>query len=186
MSLRVPSAEATIGPFFPQRYIDPGANDLTSFEGRKARGEAIEIHGRVLQEGGQPLENLVLEVWQADAAGVYRHPADPKAKDADPNFFGWGRVATKADGSYSFKTVKPGARDGRAPHINVLVMFSGIMRILHTTLYFEGEQVNDADAVLGAVPAARRQLLVARHEGNGKYRFDIRLRGEHETPFFEE
>src|SRR6185503_18869147 len=68
----IPTGEATLGPFFPPRYIDAGANDLTKFEGRAARGAVIEIHGRVAQEDGKPLENLVLEIWQADAAGIYR------------------------------------------------------------------------------------------------------------------
>jgi protocatechuate 3,4-dioxygenase alpha subunit len=67
-----------------------------------------------------------------------------------------------------------------------MLMFSGLMRILKTTLYFPGERANDADPVLAAVPAARRALLVAREEAPGRYRFDLKLRGEHETPFFDD
>ncbi len=178
----VPTAEATIGPFFPPRYVDAGANDLTLFEGRRAKGEAIEIRGRVLQEDGTPLENLVLEIWQADAAGIFRHPADPRHAQADPNFFGWGRAATDKAGEYLFRTVRPGGQGGRSPHINVMVMFSGLMRILKTTLFF----ANDHDPVLSAVPAARRPLLVAKPDGPGRYRFDLRLRGLDETPFFDD
>ena len=178
----IPTGEATLGPFFPPRYVDAGANDLTSFAGKAARGEAIEIRGRITQEDGAALENLVVEIWQADSAGIYRHPADPKHAQADPNFFGWGRAATDAQGGYVFRTIRPGAAAGRLPHINVMLMFSGLMRILKTTLFFE----NGADPVLQAVPAARRPLLVARKEGEGKYRFDIRLRGENETPFFDD
>ena len=182
----IPTGEATIGPFFPPRYVDAGANDLTQFEDRKAQGEVIEIAGVVRQEDGAPLENLVVEIWQADAKGIYRHPADPRHREADPRFFGWGRAATDREGRYAFRTVRPGALQGRARHINVMVMFSGLMRILKTTLFFPGEQANDADPVYQAVPKARRRLLVAREEAAGRYRFDLKLRGEHETPFFDD
>jgi protocatechuate 3,4-dioxygenase alpha subunit len=178
----IPTGEATLGPFFPPRYVDAGANDLTSFEGRAARGEVIEIRGRITQEDGAALENLVVEIWQADSAGIYRHPADPRHAQADPNFFGWGRAATDAQGSYLFRTIRPGAISGRLAHINVMLMFSGLMRILKTTLFFE----DGADPVLQSVPAARRPLLLARKDGEGRYRFDIRLRGENETPFFDD
>lgn len=174
----IPTGEATIGPFFPPRYVDAGANDLTSFEGRKAKGEVIEIRGRVMQEDGTALENLIVEIWQPDAGGIFRHPADPRHAQADANFLGWGRAATDAQGNYRFKTIRPGAPEGRAPHINFMVMFSGLMRILKTTMFFE----DGNDSVLMAVPAARRSLLVAK----GNYEFNIRLRGENETPFFDD
>lgn len=190
MTKLVPTPEVTLGPFFPPRYVDAGANDLTVFEGRIANGEAIEIHGRALQESGAPMHNLVLEIWQADAAGIFSHPADPRSKDADPNFFGWGRAATDKDGHYSFRTIRPGACQGadgklRAPHVNLIVLFSGLMRTLNTALFFEGEAANALDPVLAAVPAARRDLLIARREAPARYRFDLRLRGEGETPFFD-
>jgi len=174
----IPTGESTLGPFFPPRYVDAGANDLTLLEGRKAKGEAIEICGRVLQADGTPLENLVVEIWQADAAGIYRHPADPRHGEADPNFLGWGRAATDAQGRYRFRTIRPGAPEGRAAHVNFMVMYSGLMRILKTTMFFEDAN----DPVLMAVPASRRNLLIAK----GKYEFDIRLRGDGETPFFDD
>ena len=178
----IPTGEATIGPFFPPRYVDAGANDLGMFDGRRAKGEAIEVHGHVMQEDGTALENLVVEIWQADAGGIFRHPADPRHAQADPDFLGWGRVATDDKGSYVFRTIKPGAPEGRAPHINFMVMFSGLMRILKTTMFFE----KSADPVLGAVPLLRQELLIAKQEKPGLYRFDIRLRGENETPFFDD
>ncbi len=177
-----PTAEATLGPFFPPRYVDAGANDLTRFGRRRAKGEAIEIRGRVRQEDGAGLDNLMLEIWQADAQGIFRHPADPRSARADPGFLGWGRTVTDARGNYVLRTIRPGAPEGRAPHINFMVMYSGLMRILKTTMYF----TNDVDAVLSAVPASRRGLLVARKQGSDRYRFDIRLRGENETPFFDD
>lgn len=176
----VPSGEATLGPFFPPRYVDEGANDLTRLQGRKAKGEVIEIRGRVTQQGGQPLENLILEIWQADAQGIYRHPADPRHAQADPNFLGWGRAATDKNGGYLFRTIKPGAPEGRQPHVNFMVMFSGLMRILKTTLFFE----EGNDPVLNLIVNSRKKLLLGKNEGPNLYTFDIRLRGENETPFF--
>lgn len=178
MTGSIPTGEATIGPFFPPRYVDAGANDLTTLEGRNARGEVIEIVGRVVQEDGSPLENLIVEIWQADAAGIYRHPADPRHAQADPDFLGWGRAATDAKGRYRFKTIRPGAPEGRLAHVNFMLMFSGLMRILKTTMFFE----DGKDPVLLAVPAARRSLLIAKPG----YEFNIRLRGENETPFFDD
>jgi protocatechuate 3,4-dioxygenase alpha subunit len=177
----IPTAEATIGPFFPPRYVDQGANDLSAFEGRKAKGEVIEIRGRVVQEDGSPLENLIVEIWQADAQGIYRHPADPRHAQADPNFLGWGRAATDKEGRFHFRTVKPGAPLGRQAHINFMVMFSGLMRILKTTMFFE----DGNDPVLNLV-LTRKNLLVGKRADPNLYTFDIRLRGENETPFFDD
>ena len=138
------------------------------------------------------MDNLVLEVWQADGAGIFRHPVDTRYADADPNFFGWGRTQTDKQGQYRFRTIKPGAYampDGaiRAPHVNVLILSSGLMRQLRTVLFFDGEARNDTDPVLVAVrPAELRRRLLAQREGPARYRFDIRLRGEGETPFFDD
>ena len=170
MSHLTPTAEMTLGPFFPLEFAS-GANDLTVVEGRRAQGEVIEIAGRVVQLDGKPLDNLVLEIWQADAAGRYDNP----------EFFGWGRAATDAQGGFSFRTIKPGRSEGRAPHINFLLLYSGLMRQLQTVMFFSEEN----DPVLSAVPAARRERLIARKKGN-RYVFDIRLRGEGETPFFDD
>ena len=177
----IPTAEATIGPFFPPRYVDAGANDLTTFEGRKSKGEAIEVLGRVTQEDGAPLENLILEIWQADADGIFCHPADPRHAQADADFLGWGRAATDKDGNYRFRTIRPGAPQGRLPHVNFMFMFSGLMRILKTTMFFE----DGNDPVLNLV-LNRKNLLIARKEDQHRYNFDIRLRGENETPFFDD
>lgn len=187
----IPTAQITTGPFFPGRYVDPGSNDLTALEGRPARGEIIEIHGRVTQEDGAPLENLIVEIWQADGNGIFRHPGDPRAGEGDPNFFGWGRSATNKEGRYRFRTIRPGryalSAHARASHINVVVLFSGITRALHTVLFFAGEAGNETDPVLSAVPADRRGTLIAAREGDpARYRFDIQLRGAGETVFFED
>jgi protocatechuate 3,4-dioxygenase alpha subunit len=162
----VPTAEMTLGPFFPREFAQ-GANDLAS-----ASANAIEITGRVTELDGKPLDNLVLEIWQADAAG----------RLDNPDFPGWGRAATDAKGEYRFRTVRPGALPGRAAHINFLILYSGLMRQLQTTLFFEAA----LDPVLDAVEASRRNLLVAQRVSEKRYRFDIRLRGDDETPFFDD
>lgn len=184
MKRLVPTIEMTIGPFFPVEF-GQGANDLTALGGKPARGEVIELAGRVTQEDGAPLFNVVLEIWQADANGVFADPADPRHAQADPNFPGWGRAATDAQGNFVFRTIRPGAYDRRAPHINLLVLYSGLVRQLQTVIFFEGERANATDPVLNSVePAGVRGRLIAKQEAPGQYRFDIRLRGVGETPFF--
>ena len=160
----IPTAEMTLGPFFPREFAQ-GANEL-------ATTNAIDIIGRVTELDGRPLDNLILEIWQADAAG----------RLDNPDFPGWGRAATDSNGEYRFRTVRPGALPGRAPHINFLVLYSGLMRQLQTTLFFEPAK----DPVLDAVESSRRTLLVAQRLGANAYRFDIRLRGADETPFFDD
>ena len=162
----IPTGEMTLGPFFPREFAQ-GASDLSA--GRK--DGAIEITGRVTQADGKPLDNVVLELWQADGRGRFDNP----------DFFGWGRAATDADGVYRFRTIRPGAYEGRAPHVNLLLLYSGLMRQLQTVMFFDAAP----DPVLDAVPAHRRALLVARREGS-VHRFDIRLRGDGETPFFDD
>jgi protocatechuate 3,4-dioxygenase alpha subunit len=115
---------------------------------------------------------VVLEIWQADPAGRFDNP----------KFAGWGRAATDAHGEYRFRTLRPGAVPGRAPHINFLVLYSGLMRQLQTVMFFASSD----DPVLQAVEPARRSLLVADAVSNTSLRFDIRLRGGDETPFFDD
>ena len=171
MKRLVPTGEMTTGPFFPLEYAQ-GSSDLTSVEGQRAQGEVIEITGRVVQGDGAPVDNLILEIWQADASGRYDNPA----------FFGWGRAATNAQGIYSFKTIRPGAPTGRLPHVNFCLLYSGLMRQLQTVMFFAAGN----DPVLEAVqPASLRERLVAKGRGSS-WRFDICLRGENETPFFDD
>ena len=156
----------TLGPFFPPEFAQ-GVNDLAP-----GAAEAIEITGRVTELDGKPLDNVVLEIWQAD----------PDGRFDNPKFGGWGRAATDAHGEYRFRTLRPGAVPGRAPHINFLVLYSGLMRQLQTVMFFASSD----DPVLQAVEPARRSLLVADAVSNTSFRFDIRLRGDDETPFFDD
>src|SRR5271154_1977347 len=134
------SPYCTIGPFFPGDFVS-GCQDLTSFQGKQARGQHILLTGRVLEEGNRPILNAIVEIWQPDANGVFRHPLDPRVQDADPGFFGWGRACTDAQGRYAFRTVMPGAyaaEDGarRCPHLNLMVLAIGLTRRLVTTVFF--------------------------------------------------
>ncbi len=194
----VPLGWHTLGPFFPRSFFSPGDNDLTRLSPdaeATAQGQSCIIHGRVLQEGGGPCVNAVLEAWQADAQGFFRHPADPNHARADAGFVGWGRAWTDAEGTYDFRTIIPGgytdASGPRAPHINLGILGSGIMRRLVTTLYFPAfAAANAVDPVLSVLPEALRPCLVLKpdgeHDGTPAFRFDILLRGEphEETPFF--
>ncbi len=195
-----PTSQHTIGPFFPQTFFGEGDNDLTRRAAGApptARGEAILLRGRVLKEGGLPCLNMILEAWQADAAGRFDHPADPERALADPGFLGWGRAWTDAEGRYEFRTLLPGGSDDpagrRAPHVHLAVMGAGLMRRVQTTLFFPDFAAENAgDPVLALVPEARRPGLVAQAAGEAEglrvFRFDIRLRGDagEETPFFED
>ncbi|WP_431305705.1 protocatechuate 3,4-dioxygenase subunit alpha [Sediminicoccus sp. BL-A-41-H5] len=199
-SLLPPTSQHTIGPFFPRTFFQAGDNDLTRVAQEAeptSRGEAILLRGRVLRAEAVPCLNQILEAWQADAAGRFNHPLDPERHLADPDFLGWGRAWTDAEGSYEFRTILPGGyaeRGGRrAPHINLSVMGAGLMRRAQTIVFFpDFPAENAADPLLTLVPGAHRDKLVAVPEGMEAgvrvFRFDIRLQGEavEETPFFED
>ncbi|MDN3565451.1 protocatechuate 3,4-dioxygenase subunit alpha [Paeniroseomonas aquatica] len=195
---RPPLSQHTIGPFFPRSFVRPDDNDLARIGAGappSTRGERITLRGRVTREAGAACVNALVEAWQADAAGRFRHPADPAHALADPDFLGWGRAATDADGAFEFRSLMPGGyaegNHHRAPHINLTVMASGLMRPLVTCLFFPDHPAENAgDPVLALVPPAARARLLARPEGlaDGSrcFRFDLRLRGgaTEETPFF--
>jgi protocatechuate 3,4-dioxygenase, alpha subunit len=165
----------TIGPFFPFEFADE-LSDLT----KGAQGEPITITGRVLEEGGGPTRNSIVEIWQPDTYGILNHPSDPRYAQRDPGFRGFGRARTEADGSYILRTIMPGASPERAPHVNAMILAIGLTRRLVTTIFFS----EAPDPVLNCVPVERRSLLVARKQPDGTYRFDFILRGVGETPFF--
>ena len=154
-----------------------------------AKGEHITVSGAVYDGTGTPLKDALIEVWQADADGIYPN-GDPRGA-ADPNFTGFARFAGDyATGEWSFDTVKPGAvpfPDGRmqAPHISFWIVARGINIGLQTRMYFADED-NSADPVLSRIEHQNRvPTLMAQKTGEGAYRFDIRLQGEGETIFFD-
>jgi len=189
------SPYCTIGPFFPGEFAAE-CGDLTNFDGKQARGQHILLSGRVFEEGNRPIRNAIVEIWQPDANGVFRHPLDPRSEDADPGFFGWGRARTDAEGRYSFRTVMPGAyaaENGaqRCPHLNLMLLAIGLTRRLVTTVFFADDPATVSDPLLDGVadPARRARMFAIRDKvSNGAaalpYRFDIVTRGEAETPFF--
>ena len=186
----------TVGPYFhygltPRDY-DFSEVFHSNLVTADASGERIRIEGRVTDGDGQGVNDSMVEIWQADAAGRYAHPADRRALP-NASFKGFGRVATDKSGAYSFETIRPGAVPGpngaaQAPHILVVVFSRGMLRHLYTRLYFADEAKNDADPILALVPAGRRGTLIAqRGDRNGQavYTFDIRLQGDGETVFFD-
>jgi protocatechuate 3,4-dioxygenase, alpha subunit len=182
----------TVGPYFHFSLTAETA-EVTDLVGPKTEGERIKVMGIVRNGAGEPLPDAMIEIWQANAAGRYNHPADTQAKPLDPDFCGFGRCGTNADGQFHFKTIKPGAVPGRgnslqAPHINFAIFARGLLKQLYTRLYFADEPANENDPVLALVPEARRQTITA-NRSNGPdgpvYRFDIVLRGEGETVFFD-
>jgi protocatechuate 3,4-dioxygenase alpha subunit len=182
MSL-IPTASQTVGPFFNFGLTANPRLGIMVRDG--AEGERIRLEFRVVDGDGAPTPgDSMIELWQADAKGRYT--------EGDPNFCGFGRLETDVDGVCAFETIKPGrvpANEGRlqAPHINVTVFARGLLKHLHTRLYFAGEASNAEDAVLALVPEGRRATLLA-HPIDGRpgtWRFEIRLQGEAETVFFD-
>src|SRR3954452_1757603 len=197
------SASQTAGPYVhiglipKQAGFDIFQNDFSNvLAGRRTKGERIRIEGRVLDGLGLPLRDVLLEIWQANAAGKYNHPADRQDKPIDDSFRGWGRAGSDFEtGLYVFETIKPGSVVGRrgrpmAPHVNVWIAARGINIGLNTRMYFSDEiEANAKDPVLNLIEQApRRETLIAKREergGNVVYTFDIYLQGERETVFFD-
>jgi len=188
MSLALTPSQ-TVGPFFEDGLLRDPANVIAS---PSIRGERIRIEGRLLDGDGEGVPDGMVEVWQADAEGRYRHPADQGEQEAEDDFTGFGRSGTDDDGVFWFETIKPGAvpsPSGRlqAPHLNLCVFARGLLDHLVTRMYFDDEG-NETDEVLHTVPEHRRSTLVAtRTRGGGSplYHFDIVLQGEGETVFFD-
>ncbi len=156
----------------------------------RTRGERITVTGTVIDGTGTPARDVLVEIWQADADGIYVS-GDPRGP-GDPNFAGWGRSAGDyRTGEWSFDTIRPGRvpfPDGRlqAPHILVWVVARGINIGLQTRMYFPDEPSNAEDPVLTRLEhQSRVPTLIARQTGDAEFRFDIRLQGEGETVFFD-
>lgn len=184
----IPSGSQTVGPFFNFGLtVNPALGRLA---GAGVAGERIRLRFRVTDGEQAPTPgDAMIEIWQADAAGRYPHPADPRQGEMHPEFIGFGRLETSAEGVCEFETIRPGrvpgtAGEWQAPHVNVLVFARGLLKQLHTRLYFAGDPANDTDGVLGLVPAERRTTLLAGEVEPGLWHMDIRLQGEGETVFF--
>ena len=158
---------------------------------------AFTITGRVYDAAGDPVPDALVETWQADERSRFDHPDDPRgaASSAVPGFRGFGRCPTDAAGEYRIVTIRPGPLPSpgggtEAPHLDVSIFARGLLDRLVTRIYFPDEaEANAADPVLAAIaePAIRATLIASPVEGGGpgRFRFDIRLRGERETVFFD-
>lgn len=184
---REPTPPQTVGPFFHGSLL---ARPRTVIAPAGTPGERIAIGGRVLDGEGAPVTDAVVEVWQADAVGRYRHPASDPVGPPDEGFLGFGRSGTDRNGAYAFETVRPGRVPGppgssQAPHLNVLVFARGLLDRLATRIYFEDDDPVASDPYLRSVPAERRATMVATRVEDGRYRHDLVLQGPSETVFFD-
>lgn len=200
ISLQSSVSEIT-GPVFGHNDIDPIDSDMIfnyAADGESAIGERIILHGRVLDENARPVPHTLVEAWQANAGGRYRHKKDTYLAPIDPNFGGCGRTLTDENGYYYFRTVKPGAypwrnyvNSWRPAHVHLSVFGSGFCQRLITQCYFEGDPLIPICPIVQTIPDADAiEQLVARLDMNASipldsiaYKFDIVLRGRRSTLF---
>jgi protocatechuate 3,4-dioxygenase alpha subunit len=172
----VATASQTVGPYFHLACDRMYVTDLAG----AMPGARVVISGRVLDGDGKPVNDALIELWQAA----------PDGRHAQPGFPGFGRVATDDSGGFRFVTLKPGSVPGpegapQAPHIAVMVFMRGLLRQLFTRVYFPDEPANARDPVLALVPEARRATLIARRRDDDTLEWDVVLQGAEETVFFE-
>jgi protocatechuate 3,4-dioxygenase, alpha subunit len=181
----------TVGPFYAIGLTNRTLNLLAN---ESTQGQPIRIEGQVFDADGQPIPDVMVEIWQANAYGRYNHPDDKQEKPLNVAFKGWGRSGTDENCFYRFETIKPGQVPGQddsvqAPHVNITVFARGMLVHAYTRMYFADDPANEHDPVLCSIKnKARRRTLIsscAVKDGMTVYRFDIRLQGENETVFFD-
>ncbi len=185
------------GPVFGQNAVHASDNDLTAQHAGAPVGERIAVTGRVLDEGGRPVRGALIEVWQANAAGRYRHKDDQHKAPLDPNFGGCGRTLTDAEGSYRFLTIRPGAypwknhdNAWRPAHIHFSIFGDGLLSRLVTQMYFPGDPLLPFDPIYNCISDEHaKQRLISSFDWENTspeyalgFRFDIVLRGREATP----
>ena len=162
-----PTPEEIEGPFYPMVAQKDKDFDLTQIEGRegKAKGREIIISGKVYDTEGELVEDATVDLWQANAAGRYRHPHDSNEAPIDENFQGWAIVPSGKDGGFRFKTVYPGsypAAEGwmRPPHIHFKVTKKGFVELI-TQMYFPDSELNAADLLLKRKNGEEKKLMIS-------------------------
>jgi protocatechuate 3,4-dioxygenase, beta subunit len=185
------------GPLYGHESVGPGDNDLTTQHPGEPIGERIIVRGRVLDEAGRPVRNALVEIWQANACGRYRHEREQHKAPLDPNFSGAGRTVTDEAGVYKFTTIRPGAypwgnhpNAWRPAHIHFSVFGPAFLSRLVTQAYFPGDPLFRYDPIFQSVADAKaRERMVAVLDPDHTvpdwalcFRFDIVLRGRNETP----
>jgi protocatechuate 3,4-dioxygenase, beta subunit len=199
--IRLPhSLSELTGPVYGHNPIGPTDNDLTLHFPEPPQGERIIVAGRILDEDGRGVPHAMVELWQANAAGRYRHKRDDHPAPLDPNFLGAGRMITDEAGNYRFVTIKPGAypwrnhhNAWRPAHIHFSLFGPAFVTRLVTQMYFPNDPLIPLDPVLQSIPDSAAQarlvsqfdLSITEPEWALGYRFDIVLRGRKATPFEE-
>ena len=181
------TASQTVGPYLHIGLTWLVTDDLV---GPGTSGEPIVVEGRITDADGKPVDDALIEIWQANAHGRYDHPDDTRDLPLEPGFKGFGRVPTDAGGAFRFRTIKPGAvpaADGsmQAPHVNVTIFMRGMLKHLATRIYFPDEPANATDPLLGSVPVERRDTLIAKRAGGNVLQWNVVLQGAGETVFLE-
>jgi protocatechuate 3,4-dioxygenase alpha subunit len=187
----LPTPSHTVGPFYGYALPFRGGEDIAPL----GHPDTITVHGYVLDGEGGPLPDALVELWGPGPDGEL--PTADGSMRRDPasggflgrngvEFTGFGRIQTDADGHWYARTLRPGARGKSAPYVSVCVFARGLLVHLYTRIYLPSDRAAlAADPLLSRVDAERRDTLIAADEGNGTYRFDIRLQGEGETVFLE-
>lgn len=186
-------------PVYGESVIGEFDNDLTKNARKNGEpiGERIKVSGKITDEYGTPLPNVLIEIWQANAAGRYIHKAEIHDAPLDPNFLGGGRLLSDKEGNYTFYTIKPGAypwgnhhNAWRPNHIHFSILGHQIEHRLVTQMYFPGDPLFDYDPIFQAVPIHARELLIAKFKMDWTepefalaYEFNIVLNGQKSTPF---
>jgi protocatechuate 3,4-dioxygenase, beta subunit len=156
-----PTPRQSRGPFYPTDIpADAGADLVIERDGRRARGEIVQLSGRILDTSGRPIGNAQVEIWQCNAYGRYHHPRDTHSAPVDPLFRGYGRMRTDADGRYAFRTIRPVPYPGRTPHIHYAVDAPQGQSLV-TQMYVRGEPQNERDGLLAWLAPAERERLMA-------------------------
>ncbi|CAM5549789.1 protocatechuate 3,4-dioxygenase subunit alpha [Streptomyces aurantiogriseus] len=187
----LPTPSHTVGPFYGYALPFPGGGDIAPIR----HPDTITLQGYVYDGEGNPLPDAFVELWGADPDGnvpttdgsIRRDPATGGYLGRNGvEFTGWGRIQTDANGHWYARTLRPGARGRSAPYISVSVFARGLLVHLFTRIYLPGDEAAlAADPLLTQLDEARRDTLIAKEQGDGTYRFDIRLQGEGETVFLE-